>query len=551
MRSSNDLNNLHIMPFDTFALVLSRLNKIDLIHSNAVCKSWYKVVSSRIPMHGLMAEFQVPEEIILSLQSPDLVYRRLYKIMQQGKLGHTILDKMTCYLYQRYCKSGCIDTNFLHLLDDKQSWFNAYFAGQDTFFLEYHLIDACVSGNFSLVKYLIHEKGCAPQLLHAEYAVMSGQIDLVKYFLENSLWNFTLHAKEPLFKAAIIAGDVNMLTYLQSQYKWHPKENHARYLSCSGNVMMLHYLVETYGKVDVSQLVRNEFNTLWPSKKVEHLKYLLEQLNWMPSSYRYMPEVLIYSQAYNSGSPEAICYVENKFPIHSNGFIESKLLRKSIFIGRLDILMHLLKRGVISQDKMIEYFSGNFQFGLNLSQYYLDLAIRSGNMELVLFFKDVLNIVPTKPDLLQAAIYSQNIDMIRYVMKGNDYPITQDIVNSISHSRNIALISWLFSQSTMLKPDNISDACQVYSLLSTVYHLIENKHCTVDATLLIYAFEAYKKADAHAYLFSHFMQYLINQHHLLPIHEMLVVAKEKNDYSLINTCERALNEFREPMTMTF
>src|SRR5579871_2208243 len=130
MRSSD--NPFLQLPEETTKHILSFLSLQELQTASHTHKNANEFIEqeclSLIPIRKLIDKFNIAYDTAHSLSSPDLVYQRLCKIMK-SKNHSDVLCEGNTQLYQLYCASGIINDDFVHLLDNQQTWFKHYFAG--------------------------------------------------------------------------------------------------------------------------------------------------------------------------------------------------------------------------------------------------------------------------------------------------------------------------------------------------------------------------------------------------------------------------------------
>lgn len=506
---------------DTLQHILVRLSLADFNNAKLVCRDWNNLASGLESRRGLLIDFHINESVVDSLQfrhSRDRVYRRLVKIMNRGQV--TFLKEHT--LYQLYCVSGKIDEDFLHLLDNNIPWFERFFSGREEFFLATHLRYACIIGNITLVKYLIEQKGCKPDEQHVNLAAASGRLTLVKYLLENQQCSADTTSADNIFYNAVTSGRVKLLKYLIKKFKWKPSENNFPTAVSSGNYHLIKYLHKTHGLKGKSVSLFD----LQYSKSLPLIKYMVEKLGWRPSDREYnnmyVGRVLqtgaeeFTETAYKMGMLSVINYVESRFPLK---FLKGTMcFMNAIESGSLTALTHLLRRYNVAPSKLKEWQD---------EQYILLQGIQSGKLDMVKFLMTECAIIPTRKDLLKYAIKSGNVSVVLYLVESHGYEITPELCKTAFYTRNLELISLLFSRSTTpVESCVINYFCKDEQCLIMIYHLLETGLIVADDSMLESVFSAYAR-DEDKEQFHAFYRYLIQVHHLVPTEEMVNWMTEK------------------------
>jgi hypothetical protein len=505
----------------------------DLQKTRLVDKKWLQLSSKAFPRQGLLFDFNIPEKTVFSLQSVDLVYDRLLKIFKKGR------DPVHCEhtLYKLYCASGSINQDFIHLLDNCEHWFSNYFYEADSFFLQYQLGHACMIGNLPLVKFLVENKACTLKPLFASFAAASGELALVEYIL-NSKCEVITEGYSNILRQAILSGEIGVLNYITQQCNLKPTSKNFISAIHSQSLEMVKHFHKTYNctendiPVDMTIMVPHNI-TLHLSKNVEIMKYLVEQMEWIPTGNQQniSPATWLNLNAYLTGMIEYVKYVERKFPYElENNF----KLFMCFAVNDVGIFTHLLTKSNIAPENLSEHIDNNS------SQDLLKNALLSGNTTMCKFLIETCKIQPKDENLHLDAAESGNLEMLKYLIEEYDYKIITRVLESAGYSTNLELISFLFTYciNNALDPAHLMTSNDENIASIIIHHFVKDKLVKPYDQMLEYVFSLYQKQKSTdtTGLIKCFIQYLIS-HNLKPTQDMINIAKEKNDEEMVAILE--------------
>jgi len=499
--------------------MLSDILQHTLFHAKPVRKKWEQEANILITKQALFAEFHVDEEVIASLKSPDLVYSRLCRIFKRGKVKFF----KEYQLYQLYCAGCSINLDFIHLLDNDEKWFDDYFSCRHPFLLESSLLYANIIGNLDLVKYLVEKMDCKPKAIHVNAAAASGELALVKYLIEDKECDVSRKDfYEDIFYNAIHSGKVEVLKYVAEKYNWQPPRGAIKTAVSSGRVEMVKYLHETY-RLEVKKI---SFFDIQYSRNLLVIKYLLETAGWKPKSFRFgscTPEE-ITATAYSMGMIEVVKYIEEKFPFPRAAMCEP-ILRSAIRSGDMDTINHLLSNENITPQKFKELIGAE-------DQLFLELAFKSGNLDVAKFLLEECCLIPTKYELFGCAARSGSIELVCYLIEKYNYEITDYIFQNACLAINLELVSFLFHKIHNIDSSLLSHLFTFENRFMVAYHLMIKENHQPDEDMLNAAFIYYCTFKS-SELMASFIQELISVYHLKPTEKMIETTIQRDDQKML------------------
>lgn len=422
--------------------ILKFLSTVDLAKMAGITKPWKQIVdNSPIWRFKLYEEFGCESSLINKLRAPKQLYLHLYKQKQkflQKNAWQKFLDRL-------------ISADFIPLTADFLEGEISIVEGA------IYLNMAAEVGNFTLIKWLTdNDRGnlrVSPAQITLYRAIQSDNVELVSWLLQ-SFPNLMIDAGA--FNLAAHQGNIDIMNVLLGLKKQPIKfdQHFINTAASSGSVNFFEWLFQHTALLDAVP-IQATIEIAARSGHFELVKWLLNASD--SNGWNLKVDHSLLNQAALSGKKELVDWlmIEKGVPPSDTTLIYAAqggnlLLNQALIKRGLKPSFAMFEQTVLAGDiKSTEWLlhADQAHFGLQPTKRIIDLAARSGNLELVEFLLSTYRIIPDEQTLIAAA-GSGNLKLVKWML-GNDRSFrlepTSDVVLEAVKSESLILVRWLFN----------------------------------------------------------------------------------------------------------